>query len=414
MPPAARTLTGLLALLASPVAFADDAAPVEATPVPVEAPIPDAALTDAVAESGSPVIAEVGVEPAPVVAAPRHKLDIAFHGFAELIGRGDLTAGTLDFSVQQAEIDLIGDWNDVVFFRTDLQYDAYYFDASSPVGFLGSFVEQAVVDVQVYKKAALKFGVGRFNAPMGFEAIDPLDRPIGSYSQVFNYLDPFLLTGARVSGAVGWFDFVAWVSQGYEVIVDNNTDKTFGGRVGFRPNDAATIGLAAAYGSEYADNAHRRLNVALDYTLTPTDKLLIGGEVTLRQEEGNSQVDAGEDGRALGVLLEAAYRFHPFFGLAVRGDTIQDFDGIIWGQQMQTYSWSVAPTVHLFDHARIQLEYKGYAASTPFFSTSSPTPDAPTTSPTASQLYQSMNLFNGAGTAASMSHMLALQVIGNF
>lgn len=369
--------------------------PVDAAPVVTEAPAED--------EEDEPE------------ASPGKKLDVDLHGFAEVIARGDLNAMTFDLSIQQAEFDVLGNWDDRVFFRTDFQYDAYYFDASSPIGFLGSFVEQANVDVQFYDKASLRFGGGRFAAPFGFEALDPVDRPIGSYSQVFNYMDPFLFTGLRFSGAYEWFDFVVYLSQGYEVIVDNNTDKTFGWRLGFKPGSVAYLGLAGTYGSESAGNVDPRLNLSLDYTITPTDKLLLGGELTFRNQGG---ADAGseDDGRALGFLFEGAYRFHEYFGLAFRGDTIQDFDGIIFGtgESLSTYSWTLAPTVHVHGHARIQLEYKGYAASQNIFFTDRSALEAPTTTPTASQLFQALPADFAATNGASTGHTLTLHLLGSF
>jgi len=102
------------------------------------------------------------------------------------------------------------------------------------------------------------------------------------------------------------------------------------------------------------------------------------------------------------------------FSLAARVDTIQDFDGIIWASKIGTTTWTVAPTLHLFDHARIQLEYKGYSATQPLFTTVSATPSAPNTSPTASQQFQGMNLAVDPTTAANLSHALTLQAIANF
>jgi hypothetical protein len=390
----------LLAAITVPVsAAAQDAAET----IPPTEPAPEAAVEESEDEE----------EEAP--ASPGKKLDVDLHGFAEVIARGDLSAGTFDISLQQAEFDVIGNWNDRVFFRTDFQYDAYYFDASTPVGFLGSFVEQANVDVQFYDKAALRFGGGRFAAPFGFEALDPVDRPIGSYSQVFNYMDPFLFTGLRFSGAYEWFDFVVYLSQGYEVIVDNNTDKTVGWRLGFKPGAAAYLGFAGTYGSENVGNVDPRLNLSIDYTITPTDKLLLGGELTFRNQMG---ADSGmdDDTRALGFLFEGAYRFHEYFGLAFRGDTIQDFDGIIFGtgDALSTYSWTLAPTVHVLGHARIQLEYKGYAASQNIFFTDRSALDAPTTSPTASQLFQAIPADFAATNGASTGHTLTLHLLGSF
>ncbi len=376
----------------------------------VLAPAPALALQPAAEE----IAAEPAAEPAPEPSAPAvtpesvlAALPFELHGFAEVIGRGDFTAGRFDFAIQQVELDVMKSWDDVVFFRLDLQYDAYYFDDATLTNFITSFVEQAVVDIQLYKPLALKIGFGRFNAPFGYEALDPLDRIIASYSQVFNYLDPFLLTGFRFTGAYAWFDWNIWVAQGWEYLIDNNSDKTFGWRLGFNPVSEFGFGIAGSYGSELPANAARRLSLSLDYSIKPVAGLVMGGEVTFRKEDASSTVNPGDDGMAIGFIYEGQYRFVPLFALGWRYDMIRDFEGIIYGADTLVHSVALAPTFYLFDHARIQLEYKGSFADTPLFS------DAMAQTQSPAQLFQTFNTAGG-GAPTDMYHTLTLQVIGYF
>jgi hypothetical protein len=343
------------------------------------------------------------------------------HGFVEGLARGDLTAPGFDFALQQAEIDVIGNWKDTVFYRFDLQFDAYY---GEPLLF-GNLVEQAIVDWQFYAPAQLKIGFGRFNAPMGFEALDPLDRWLASYSQVFNYLDPFLLTGPRFSGVIGWFDFVLWGSQGWEVLADNNSDKTVGGRLGFKPVDTFGFGIAASYGTELPDPTtpvvgnQKRLGVALDWLAGSFNGFSIGGEVNLRQEGRTAAVGSADPGAGLGIgaMVEFQYRIHEIFALAARYDIINDMDGVVFymGPKVLSQSVTVGPTFYLYDHLRVQLEYKANFLDQDILAKDN-TADLGLTP---SQLFQQLRLINGTTAAGApnttgLSQTLTLQVIGYF
>lgn len=227
----------------------------EAAEVSAPPPVTEALVETATA-TYTPVIAPAagmgmpGKKADQAVASALGKLPLEVHGFVESYTRGEFTTGALEANIQQVELDLAKNWDDRFFMRLDMQYDRYYGDAWS----ISTGIEQATVDVQVFDPIGLKVGVGRFNAPFGWELLDPIDKYAISHSMVFNYIAPFLYTGARVSMAKGPVDAVAYVAQGWEVMQDNNKDKTVGGRIGVRPHSSVYMGVSANYGSEVADD----------------------------------------------------------------------------------------------------------------------------------------------------------------
>jgi hypothetical protein len=292
------------------------------------------------------------------------ELPFEIHAFVEGVARGEITTGAFDVGVQQVEIDVAKRWKRAAL-RLDLQYDRYY---GAPLTADG-FVEQAWAEVDLAPSWQLKLGIGRFNAPYGWEMLDPVDKVLISHTTLFNYLDPFLLSGARISFTKGPVDGVLWVAQGYEITVDNNRDKTVGGRVGLRPHAAVYLGLSGAYGSESADNDDKRLQLDVDLTLTPHEQVLVGAEAVYRSEEG-AAVDGGV-GRVFGGLVSVTgflpNRRAMFTG---RWDVIADQGGGIWGAPATVHTVTVGPALTLGSHARILAEYRGWFADTAVLSTS--------------------------------------------
>jgi hypothetical protein len=80
--------------------------------------------------------------------------------------------------------------------------------------------------------ATLTFG--RFNAPLGFELVDPNEMFQFSHSLVYTYGLPVNLTGAMVRKAWdGGLDARAYAVNGWDRNDETNQVPTWGGRVGF-------------------------------------------------------------------------------------------------------------------------------------------------------------------------------------
>lgn len=346
-------------------------------------------------------------EPAPMIApglgmgTPESPFELPFelHAFVEGVARAEWTTGAFDFGVQQVELDVAKRWERAAV-RLDLQYDRYY---GAPVSADG-LVEQAFAEVEIVPSWQLRAALGRFNAPYGWEMLDPIDKVTVSHTTLFNYLDPFLISGARVSFAKGPVDGVAWVAQGYETTVDVNRRKTFGGRLGLRPHPAIYLGLSAAGGPETPVDTNDRIQVDADLTITPHPQVLIGAEAVFRTEEG-AATDVGV-GRVAGGLVSATGFFAERRAVVTgRWDVIADLGGGVWGRPATVHTATLASGVNLGGYARVLAEYRAWFAGADVFSV---TPAADGIS-----RVHDVPLVTGAG-GVGVSHTAMLQVVAGF
>src|SRR5262249_50607888 len=166
---------------------------------------------------------------------------------------------------------------------------------------------------------------------MGLEVIEDVVNPNLSEGNLFVYVENFTNTGLRLDAKpAAKVDFQLALFNGWDVVEDNNTKKSFMGRLGLTPSDKTTVGLLG-----YVGNEKTAVNGA-----TPSGNRY-GGEVLLTQKAGPKatvvvQGDYGEESDALGPGLKAkwwavsgwlTYDVSPILNVALRGDYVDDKDG---------------------------------------------------------------------------------------
>jgi hypothetical protein len=193
----------------------------------------------------------------------------------------------------------------------------------------------------------LSFSFGKFDTPIGFERDDePLNlQPTESFN--FQYARP-----AKMVGLIGrWnltpaVDIAGWVGNGWDSQIDPNHGKTAGLRLGARPTENSSLGLAGLYGPEgdQGDSFDRYL-LTFDYALQPTPDVIVAGEASYG---GDRQVQAnGSDANWYGALLTLFGRFTEHVGATARGELFNDLDGARTGTAQRLWSLTLAPTYFL-------------------------------------------------------------------
>ena len=192
---------------------------------------------------------------------------------------------------------------------------------------------QAFVTVNLPAGAGkyVQFKAGKIATLMGLEVIEDVVNPNLSEGNQFIYVENFTNTGLRMDVKPSpTIDFQLALFNGWDVVEDNNTKKSFMGRVGFTPSASTTLGLLGFVGNE---------KTAVGGA-TPSGNRY-GGEVLLTQKAGPRatvvvQGDYGEEKDALGVGrtakwwaagLWASYEVSPALTVALRGDYVDDQDG---------------------------------------------------------------------------------------
>lgn len=295
---------------------------------------------------------------AAIACAPASAEDTAikFSGFVDAsFVDADSSAGT--FTLDQVEIDIQKKIDEKLAIRADLNYLA------GGASTFDDIVEQGYVTYNLDAGNGVLFTFGKFNAPIGFELLDPVDMYQFSHSLVFDFGLPTNLTG--VMGSYAFTDMVdlsLYVVNGWDNNADNNTGKTVGGRLGITPVKGVNVGFSAISGVvETAGNTEDRRTVYdIDLTVKAIDRLTIGGELNIGTEDKASAVTAGEDAEWTAFLVMAHYDITDRYGITARYDNFDDKDGARLGNSMKErqQSYTIAPTVVLGNGAGLIVEYR--------------------------------------------------------
>jgi hypothetical protein len=271
---------------------------------------------------------------------------IGVSGFvdASYSGNPDLHRDT--FGLDQAEVDLTHAFGGKAELRVDLEWlkegDAWSAD-----------VEQGYLEYAPARVPELTFTFGRFNAPIGFELLDPNEMYQYSHALVFDYGIPSNLTGIMAAGApTDRVEVRAYLVNGW----DNNDlggagPMTAGGRLGLSFGSLGGIGLSALSGTEWDRSGDepvrlRRNVLDVDAGLTPVDGLLVGGEVN----HGFGDID-DTDIAWTAFMIMSHYDFNAWVGLTGRFGWFHDPDGAVFepGLDQTRTAVTVAPTFVLAD-----------------------------------------------------------------
>ncbi len=193
-------------------------------------------------------------------------------------------------------------------------------------------VEQAYATVNLPAGAGkyVQFKAGKFVTLMGVEVIEDVVNPNLSEANQFIYVENFTMTGLRLDAKPDpKVDFELALINGWDVVQDNNSKKSFMGRLGLTPDTLTTIGLVGYFGNEKAAVGG----------VTPSGNRY-GANLVVTRKIGkatiNLQGDYGEekDLPAVGQTakwwaagLWAAVDVSPILNVALRGDYMDDKDG---------------------------------------------------------------------------------------
>jgi hypothetical protein len=208
------------------------------------------------------------------------------------------------------------------------------------------------------------FRFGKFNAPIGWELLDPVDAYQFSRSRVFNFGTPSNITGALLAFIfTPVVDLQLYAVNGWDRLRDNNKRKTFGGRLGLTPIKDVNWGLSLITGPEQDDNDDDYRTVFdTDLTIQLIPSLVIGVEFNYGWEK-NAALGGG-DAKWMGGLLTGHYNFTDIIGLTFRFDIFDDKDGARLPndnpavRQQTAYALTLAPIFALADNMRLLFEFR--------------------------------------------------------
>lgn len=175
----------------------------------------------------------------------------------------------------------------------------------------------------------IQFKVGRIPTLLGLEVIESVANPNWSEGNQFIYVENFTGTGVSIETKFNkYLDAQFRVINGWDQVSDNNTHKSFMGRVGLYPDALTSLAIVGYWGpEETSDNNANRYGVdALLWRKVGKAAVWIQGDYG--QEEANAALaDPAQAAKwwALGGWL--TYDFTSLAGLALRGDYVNDENG---------------------------------------------------------------------------------------
>src|SRR5882762_8469563 len=97
----------------------------------------------------------------------------------------------------------------------------------------------------------LQFKVGRIPTLLGLEVIETYANPNWSEGNQFIYVENFTATGLSIETKFNnYVDLQLRVINGWDQVSDNNSHKSFMGRVGLYPNALTSLGIVGYWGAE--------------------------------------------------------------------------------------------------------------------------------------------------------------------
>ena len=232
------------------------------------------------------------------------------------------------FGLDQVEINITKEIKDWASLRFDLQHCPSAGSCAANTRD-DDIIEQGYLTLTAPVGDGVTFTFGKFNAPIGFELLDPVDMYQFSHSLVFNNGIPTNLTGGMLSTSFGeMFDVSFYVVNGWDVNPEgagsSGTNKTVGGRLGITPIKDVNVGFSGIIGK--GDGAGGVLTVFdIDGTIKLIPDLTLGFEFNFGSD--NNAIAAGNDADWFGFLLMGHYDFLEWFGMTLRYDYFDDDDG---------------------------------------------------------------------------------------
>jgi hypothetical protein len=292
-----------------------------------------------------------------VLAATAGAGDTEFTGFVDGAYFWDTAASNGEFNLDQVEIDVIHQASDKTLLRADLEWIR---DGDT----MTADVEQAFMTYTLPHAWDLTFG--RFNAPIGFELLDPTDMFQYSHALVFDYGVPTNLTGASLATSFGsGFDIVGHVSNGWEVNSMAGANPTWGGRLGYAAGGFAG-GLSAISGKQEVELEGMTDPVGLTRTVFDVDLSYVTGGWIFGGEfnQGEATYAMAEEQSWTAYLVMAHLDYNDWGGFTLRYDAFDDQDGyafaLVDGEPQFVQSVTVCPTFNLDDGFTALVELRWF------------------------------------------------------
>ena len=175
----------------------------------------------------------------------------------------------------------------------------------------------------------LQFKVGRIPTLLGLEVIETVANPNLSEGNQFIYVENFTGTGLSAETKFNnYVDLQLRVINGWDQVSDNNSHKSFMGRVGLYPNALTSLGIVGYWGAEEPGNNSANRYGFEGLLWRKLGKAAVWVQGDYGTEQANAALpDPTQDAKWWALGGWVTYDLSATVGLALRGDYVDDQNG---------------------------------------------------------------------------------------
>ncbi len=192
------------------------------------------------------------------------------------------------------------------------------------------FIQEANVGFSPSKN--MWFDFGYFLTHVGGEGV-VMNNFLSSIALVTVY-EPFYQSGIRMSYEFSpKFYGSLYLLNGYNVLADNNKNKSGGLQLGFKPTSQTEIIFNNITGNEQPTGSKGKTRVYNDlvFKYAPSKKLDLLLGIDYATQEKSKLTDTSESANVIAGLLSVRYKITPKIFIVGRGEFYKDDDGILSG-----------------------------------------------------------------------------------
>jgi opacity protein-like surface antigen len=193
------------------------------------------------------------------------------------------------------------------------------------------FIQQANAGFSPVKN--LWIDAGYFLTHIGAEGLLPKDNFLSSHA-LATYFEPFYQSGVKIS-----YDFspkftaCIHLLNGYNVLADNNKNKSAGITLDFKPNSKSEIIYNNLFGNEQPAGSESKVriynNLVFKYSLTKKLDFLAG--IDYAMQEKSKIADSTSSASVFSGLAALRYKFSKKFSASIRGEMFSDENAMLSG-----------------------------------------------------------------------------------
>jgi len=237
-------------------------------------------------------------------------------------------------------------------FGTDAAVHGVLHQAGLGAGPVAVDVQEAYLTYTISDQ--FRFTGGKFVTFEGIELIEAPSNPTVSRGYLFGLAEPFTHVGGFVAyQASNEIEIKLGVINGWDLLIDNNMDKTILSRLGLNFGDPLSLGISFYTGVEQQNSSNWRNSL----DLTGVTKLIPGLTLNFQGNYGTETI-GNVDTKWFGVGLQPVIPLSDNIDLGLRGEYFADEEGARTGiPDLKAFNLTIAPAFKC-DKFLFRFEYR--------------------------------------------------------